>query len=118
VSPPLTLVEYHPVRYRTKSLTNACALGERAGVVLCNCNKNGAALAVRVAPSSCCVDLLIPPPRGALYFFTVAAVVAAADTHASEGEVKMLSLAKLYAPSIALEGVSRLNHCSRASVCG
>jgi hypothetical protein len=93
VSPPLTLVEYHPVRYRTKSLTNACAPGEHAGVILCNCNKNGAALAVRVAPSSCCVDLLTPPPRGADYFFTVAAVVAAADTHASEGEVKMLSLA-------------------------
>jgi hypothetical protein len=48
---------------------------------------------VRVAPLSCCVDLLSVPPRGADYFFTVAAVVAAAGTHASEGEVKMLSLA-------------------------
>lgn len=48
---------------------------------------------VRVAPLSCCVDLVSAPPRGADYFFTVAAVVAAADTHASEGEVKMLSLA-------------------------
>jgi len=43
--PRWTLVEYHPVRYRTKSLTNACAPGERAGVILCSCNKNGAALA-------------------------------------------------------------------------
>jgi|SRR5580693_6377 hypothetical protein len=82
-----------PSRQISNQIIDQCAPGEHAGVILCNCNKNGAALAVRVAPSSCCVDLLTPPPRGADYFFTVAAVVAAADTHASEGEVKMLSLA-------------------------
>jgi hypothetical protein len=65
---------------------------ERAAVIMCNCNKSGAASRVRTAPSSYCVHLLTGPLHGADYFFDVAAVVAAADTHASEGEVKMLSL--------------------------
>jgi hypothetical protein len=65
---------------------------EEAAVIMRNCNKNGAAL----VSESRALIMSRPPSFRAFawcgYFFTVAAVVAAADTHASEGEVRMLSL--------------------------
>jgi hypothetical protein len=72
--PRWTPLEYHPARYRAHG------------------NKNGAGLVtedravITLQPSSCRVS------AGADYFFTVAAAAPAGGMHASEGEVKMLSL--------------------------